>query len=473
MRKKLALVNYHDPFFWPFAQRLASDGFDVYFINTRPISSAWHREQGADPARVCDVLEGEDSISCASVAAELLKEYEMDGLPTINSIVLMDQNLRNAAYPDALIYLANSAVKVRAFLEENGIEAVSSGRDTSLQFITMLICKKLGIWWGCVTRPKLPKEWFGFSPTLQGDRFIPLREVTPDDVELARTWLARYRADITIKPHARPKVGGVSSFLKDLLHAATVLLSHLQQAIKAGKDRKIPGARVSLHIRRYIRELVNYANYRLFLKFDEPGEEPFVLYGLHRQPESSIDVRGAFFDDQMALVKQIARSLPVSHKLYVKVHFSDVAGQSALFYKKLRSLPGVKLITPDADSRKLVQKAAIVITNVGAMGQEGGYLGRPVIAMSRMFWCDLPTVVQCGTPSELPGLISRMISHPPADDFDAAARELAGYLANSFQCDPNLGFINPSFSTQELDVLAEAYEQVWRLSQGGKSAHAA
>lgn len=467
MGKILALVGYHDQIFWPFVQRLQADGFHVYWINTHPISSERLRRLGVASESICDVLEGDYQAMTQEECINILKEYEQPGLPTINSIIFMDQNLRHARYEDALAYLAQSAMSIRFFLQKRHIHFVSSGRDTALQMISMLVCKRLGIFWGCVTRVKLPKEWFGFSPTHQGDGFCRMRPVEKRDYEFAAKWLDQFRSDPSVKPLAKEKFRGFQEIFKRFGLLTSVLLSHLQYGIKTGHYRKVPGPNFSWQIKRYIKTLRNYCYYRYFMKFYRPVEEPFILYGLHRQPESSIDVRGAFFDDQLTLIKQIVRSIPVTHKLYVKVHFSDVIGPSPGFYKTLMNFPSVKLIDPDVDSRCLVRRASVIVTNVGAMGQEGGYWGRPVIAMSKMFWCNLPTVKYCGAPAELPDLIRSMIECPPADDYDGVVKAIAGYIANNVACDPCQAWLGIMFSDRDLDVLSEVYNHVYSLSTEG------
>lgn len=468
VEKNIALVGYHDPVFWPFAQRLETDGLRVHWINSAPLASQRLRTLGVADDRICDVL-GEDWPSLTEKEClDELSQYEQPGLPTVNSIIFMDQELRHLPYPEALTYLAVCARSVCPFIAERGIMLVSSGRDSALQMMTMLICKKLGIFFGCVTRVKLPKEWFGFSPTHQGDHFYRLRQVESRDLVVARQWLDDFRSGMTAKPFARPKISGFEVIFKHLRRLVPVLFSHLKFALASRTETR--GARTGLyqHVERYWSFFRNYCHYRFRMKFYRPADEPFVLYGLHRQPESSIDVRGAFFDDQLALIKQIVRSMPATHKLYVKVHFSDVAGQSPSFYRTLLSYPAVKLIDPDVESRGLLLRAAVIVTNVGAMGQEGGYLGRPVIAMSKMFWSNLPTVRYCGTPGELPDLIREMIETPPADDYDRVVRALAGYLANNVPCDPNLSFLGKGLSDRDLDVLSQMYRHVYSLCSAGE-----
>lgn len=467
--QKIALAGYHDPIFWPFAQRLEADGFEVHWINTEPIASSRLRSLGVPAERICDVLEGDYAALSQKECIDILSEYEQPNLPTINSIIFMDQNLRHAAYTDSLNYLAVSAGKIRSFLQNRDIRLVSSGRDTALQLLCMLVSKKASIYWGCVSRVKLPKEWFGFTPTHQGAEFCKIRPVEKKDYEFAAKWLEQFRSNSSVKPLAKPKFSGFEKIFKHVGLLMSLLVTHVQHRIKNGAYRNMPGPGITWQGKRYINTLRNYIYYRYFLKFYQPTNEPFILYGLHRQPESSIDVRGAFFDDQLTLIKQIVRSVPVTHKLYVKVHFSDVIGQSPKFYRTLLQFPSVKLIDPDINSRNLIRRAAVIVTNVGAMGQEGGYWGRPVIAMSKMFWCNLPTVKYCGAPVDLPDLIRSMIESPPADDCEGIVKAIAGYIADNVPCDPCQKFLGIEFSQQDLDVLSDVYKHIYSLSTAGTS----
>ena len=206
MAKRLALVNYYNPNFWDFANRLESDGFKVFWINSRPMSSQWLRSRGVLDSRICEVLDRDIDITDESEGLNILWEFEQPHLPTINSIILMDRVLRHAPYRDALMYLAHSAGRIKTFLIKNDIKLVSSGRDTALQLLTMLICKKLGIFWGCVTRTKLPTGRFGFTTTHEGAEFYQIREPSENDYVVARRWLESYRCDEKIKPMALKKI---------------------------------------------------------------------------------------------------------------------------------------------------------------------------------------------------------------------------------------------------------------------------
>ncbi len=467
-KKNTALVGYYNPVFLPFAQRLEKDGFKIFWINSRPLTSQWLLAQGIQKKRICDTLEVNLSVADQAEAIRILSEFEQPGLPLIHSIILMDRILRHASYKDALLYLAQSAITIKKFLLEKDIQLVSSGRDTALQLLTMLICKKLNIFWGCVTRVKLPNDRFGFSPTHQADEFYRIRDVQRKDYETAASWLTRFRSDSLIKPRAIPKISGFMRYFVLVKKFLLVFLTHSKHYIKTRSYRRIPGSSFSFYIRNLLNEIRNYIYYRFFLKFDQCIEEPFVLYGLHRQPESSIDVRGAFFDEQLTLIKQIIRSIPTTHKLYVKVHFSDVAGQSPSFYRKLKKYPGVKLINPDINSRELIEGASVIITNSGAMGQEGGYLGKPVITMSKTFWCKLPSVIYCNAPSELPKIMHQLIESPPSIDITRIINVISESISNSFGCDPNQSYLNKTLSNKDLDVLSDAYKQLFSIAEDNR-----
>lgn len=466
--KRIALAGYHNHNFLDFAKRLGEEGMEVFWINSRPLSSRFLLAQGIPKDRVCEVLWVEPAFSKEADAIELLSEFEHPDLPSIHSIVLMDRVLRHAPYQDALLYLAQSVYIVKNFLTRQKINFVSSGRDTALQLLVMLICKKLGIFWGCVTRAKLPTERFSLSPTHQGDNFYMIRDPQKADYDLAEAWLKNFRTVRSLKPAAKPKISGFGHYIKQVRKNLAVLKMHFLNSFENKSDKKIPGASFCLHIGNLMKDFRNYVFYRFLLDFDQPINEPFVLYGLHRQPESSIDVRGAFFDEQFTLIKQLARSLPVTHKLYVKVHFSDVAGQSPSFYRAVKKIPGVKLIHPDIDSRYLIQSAAVIITNSGAMGQEGGLWGRPVITMSRTLWSNLPTVRYCDAPPQLPGLICSMIKSPPVDDETKVIQALAELFSNSFACDPNRSYLGKELSVKDLDILSYAYSEFFKFIENGK-----
>jgi len=113
------------------------------------------------------------------------------------------------------------------------------------------------------------------------------------------------------------------------------LTSKLLFVVYVGKHLTVGDMAVYRRSRRsvlYLRRRFNMNVFKGFPPHSSVGEGPFCLYASHTQPESSIDVAGSYFADQIALINFISRSLPVSHELYVKIHPTDVDGKSFLFY---------------------------------------------------------------------------------------------------------------------------------------------
>jgi len=145
----------------------------------------------------------------------------------------------------------------------------------------------------------------------------------------------------------------------------------------------------------------------------EPPCQPFILFGLHMQPESSIDVWAPWLSNQMWVIEWLARSIPPSHKLLVKIHKSDAANYIADTLSKMASLPGVQLVHPFTDAMCFVRSADLVVAIQGTMGLEAALLGKPVIMLANSRAVLMPSVSSCSEIEELAPLIRRKIAEPP------------------------------------------------------------
>lgn len=143
-----------------------------------------------------------------------------------------------------------------------------------------------------------------------------------------------------------------------------------------------PGQLVAGQIKRITRRILSDR----FL-FEEPSaKDRFVLFPLHFQPEATTLVLAPFFEDQIALIRSLAISLPVGCVLYVKEHGYSVGRRPLSYYRTLKAIPNVKLITPYLDSHPLIRDAAAIATITGTMGWEALLYGKPVITFGKAFY---------------------------------------------------------------------------------------
>ncbi len=131
--------------------------------------------------------------------------------------------------------------------------------------------------------------------------------------------------------------------------------------------------------------------------FEEPVPgEPYVLFPIHFQPEASTLVQAPYYLDQVSLIEDISKSLPVGHRLYVKEHVSNRGRRPLSFYRAIQDIFGVRLLGPDVDSWSLIKDAAAIAVITGTMGWEGLLFGKPVVTFGEVFFNMYPDVYRAG-----------------------------------------------------------------------------
>jgi hypothetical protein len=188
-----------------------------------------------------------------------------------------------------------------------------------------------------------------------------------------------------------------------------------------------------------------------------PGEK-YVLYPIQFQPEASTLVQAPLYLDQLSLMRDVAASLPVGYRLYIKEHVSNRGRRPMEFYEALRAIPAVRLLPPDADTWALIREASAIAVITGTMGWEGLLYGKPVITFGSVFINHHPSVLQA---SAVPKdgwfeLLSRATSGHPVD------REATLALVVALQDISHPGFMaNPNtfpevLEPENVSLMAEA-----------------
>ncbi|MBI2075283.1 MAG: hypothetical protein HYT82_01285 [Candidatus Harrisonbacteria bacterium] len=156
--------------------------------------------------------------------------------------------------------------------------------------------------------------------------------------------------------------------------------------------------------------------------------EDYAFFPLHFEPEIATMLYAPFFTDQLYVIRQIARSLPVTYKLYVKDHPGMIGFRPRSYYKELKKIPNVRLINPIIKSFPLIQNAKIVTTISSSVGWEAVLLKKPVITFGDVFYNALSTVKHCRTIDELPYLIKEQLESTRDNE-----QELVNYIAATME----------------------------------------
>lgn len=200
--------------------------------------------------------------------------------------------------------------------------------------------------------------------------------------------------------------------------------------------------------------------------FEEPVDgEKYVVYPIHFQPEASTLVQAPMYVDQLALIQDIAKSLPIGYRLYVKEHVSNRGRRPLEFYEAIRAIPCVRLLGPDVDTWTLIRGASAIAVITGTMGWEGVLFNKPVITFGSVWFNLLPHVYKAG---EIPkdgwyALFERALtSHSP--DRDATLALVAAMQQTSYPGRiHNPGTFPEVLEATNIEYMADALADAARL----------
>lgn len=134
----------------------------------------------------------------------------------------------------------------------------------------------------------------------------------------------------------------------------------------------------------------------------------FVYYPLHAEPERELLIQSPFKTNQLLLIYNIARSLPVNYKLFVKEHpvMRDLSGwRSINFYQEILDLPNVEIIHHSIKPAQIYENCSLVVTLLGVAGLESSFYGIPSVVLEKTDYSVLPWIYPLKNMDDLPSTI--------------------------------------------------------------------
>jgi hypothetical protein len=141
-------------------------------------------------------------------------------------------------------------------------------------------------------------------------------------------------------------------------------------------------------------------------------ENKIIFFPLHLEPDRATLINSPFYSDQLDVILNVAKSLPIGYTLLVKEHGSQslLLWRKTSFYKKILSIPNVKLIHPFVDPKNILKKSSLVITIAGTVGLEALFYNKPVLVFADTTYSSIPGVFRLDEISKLPSLIRTALS---------------------------------------------------------------
>jgi len=346
---------------------------------------------------------------------ELLASLERKGVPTIHNMILSDRVTSKLRYEEGLAYASFIAKRMISVFQEVRPAVIIGGFDGLHGSMALAVARRENIQWYALRFSVLPPGLAGLCENLSPASIITMRAPSGDRLrQLAEGALKDFESD-KIKAHAP----STPAFLNPAYIARRIpsQLRALFETFRRGWARqynKYTDAKTTYSITAMLRESIRFRRNAIQLPqhwfLDKPPAEPFVFFGLHFQPESSIDVCAHFFSDQVRVVELISRSIPPTHRLLVKLHKSAAAHYSRSQLAEFTKFPGVQLVSPYAYTREFIQQARVVFSIQGTIGLEGALLGKPVVMFADSPTKVFPNVSSIGQLPEFPDLVRKKLT---------------------------------------------------------------
>jgi len=193
-------------------------------------------------------------------------------------------------------------------------------------------------------------------------------------------------------------------FIRSLLWCLTVFKNSYKNKNKDYTETG-PWEYLIDRIKRKTRALIGYDSF-----YDQVNlNEDYAFYPLHTEPELTTMLFAPYWTDQINLIKQVAKSLPLHFKLYVKDHPDMIGYRPRSYYRVLKNIPNVKLINPYLKTFDIIKNAKIITTITGTAGWEAILLKKPVITFGQVFYNKLSMIKNCRDIETLPLLVKEQL----------------------------------------------------------------
>lgn len=390
------------------ARNLVKQGVEVYFI----MPGAKHRirylaDMGFDRCRILDLVSADRTPD--GDALKLMEEHSAVSA----SYMIMSDRLLCEKGSEAYGYLGGVFKSVSQFITDNRIDIVFSEATWAYELAVCAACSHAGAEFIVPHGVRIPNGRFGFFRGIFQDSLIRL-----NSAQQVLPLPAKFRAE---HAPAQPELISKRHFVSFFRH----MNRYLRGTAKDETEQTVFG----LVKERVACEL----NMRMsgFSRMEDIPAGDYVYMPLHIAPEASLDVLGGFRQNQLELVRSVARSLPHGIILAVREHPAGLGRRHHGFFRETAMLPNVVNVSPYADGVRLIAKARAVVSVSGSAAYEAAFAGVGSVVFSDIFFGSLPTVFRCRSVEDIGDVLRQAMDAKP--DKHALAEFLADIAANSYE----------------------------------------
>jgi hypothetical protein len=215
----------------------------------------------------------------------------------------------------------------------------------------------------------------------------------PDDdsVVFAEKYFRKFNEDENVKPFYASNLASRYNFVIFIKWLILLLID----IVKSGFNYRMNKYLKLYYFNRpvFIVNIVNYTNSVLHSYDKIPEDHEIVFYPLHYEPEASILYMAEYSEDQIGLIRNLAKCLANNQILVIKEHPQQPGMLLSKSYRQLRKrLSNIAFLPAEYPTKKLIQSSELVITQTSTAGWEAIILGKPVVVMGKVFYDNYPKV---------------------------------------------------------------------------------
>ncbi len=351
---------------------------------------------------------------------ELLREFESLNRVRINTIVHSDRILRNYAEEDTIRILAGVVQFWRHICQQHSPDVIVGEVACATEWIGWLTAHSRGIPYLIPYPTPVANRFFFIDRPdgmwrKMGSAFLTSkkRKLSIDESLVAETFIQSFRTNKSKPPFLgwalhSPLVPQASRLARRIARIPFRIRTYLADGrFEVGSYHGTPPWKpIWEDAARIVRHVVSET--RIFHRSIDEAKRS-VYFPLHVQPEFTTDVRAPFHVNQLALIESASKAVPVGYQVLVKEH-PGMSGERPLhFYKELKKLHNVRLLSAHLDSHDLIRKSDVILTIAGSSAWEAILYEKPVIAFGPLCYgfCDL--IYRCQSVAELSGIFSEAL----------------------------------------------------------------
>ena len=418
--------------FWEVSKGLEKQGHRIFWITTAEPWTEWLLGHGVERKDILELVYTKVEFMGKSARDKVLAELvgcEQVNETTVNQAMMMDRFILYKNKPDINEYMLLYYRDIKKFLLSKSIHLVFAEPTHCNEILTSMICRELGVNFVAPWDMRYPHERVIFTHGILQSELIDSNTQASYENDEGKQVIAKFReeqsAPFSFETLNREKVITLSKTLTIIRNRFKLLFISSRQNLTHHD--------ISERLSTAVKRIVNSFYLKRIQEYDDLDnlKGKLAFYPLHVQPESSIDVKGSFYSDQLKLIKDIRRSLPFDITLLIKEHPNFLGQRSRSFFRQITRIPNVRLLSHSVSTFDIYKRISMLFTVTGTSAFEAGMLGIPAITFVPMYFDGFSSIHHCGDVTVLKPLVSTLLSKLDSD-YEADGCFMTELLNKSF-----------------------------------------